>query len=149
MFRVFFPSRSLFALTRLYGKDDRGAERNAYTLFKHVSRGSALQAFGYEYRTETTDRCTGPGTSISMGNAGGSRLSESATGSGSKDHLPIEGNVLYLYADANYALTPVQEILCRAALTKTLIDSGYRVSGSIYCASRLITDAATRWECSL
>ena len=31
----------------------------------------------------------------------------------------IEGNVLYLYADANYALmNSVQEILCRAALTK-------------------------------
>lgn len=54
-----------------------------------------------------------------------------------------EENVLYLYADANYALmNQVREILCRAALTKTLT----QVEGidylSIYCADQPITDAA-------
>jgi len=54
-----------------------------------------------------------------------------------------EENVLYLYADANYALmNSVKEILCRAALTKTLT----QVEGidylSIYCAEQPIVDGA-------
>lgn len=55
----------------------------------------------------------------------------------------IEGNVLYLYADANYALmNSVQEILCRAALTKTLTQIPDIEYLSIYCAEQPITDAA-------
>ena len=55
----------------------------------------------------------------------------------------VEENVLYLYADANYALMgAVEEILCRAALVKTLTQIPGIDYLSIYCAEQPITDAA-------
>ena len=55
----------------------------------------------------------------------------------------IEENVLYLFVDANYALMDsVREILCRAALTKTLTQIPDIEYLSIYCAEQPITDAA-------
>ena len=52
-----------------------------------------------------------------------------------------EENVLYLYADANYALMDsVREILCRAALTKTLTQIEGIDYISIYCAEQPIVD---------
>ena len=54
----------------------------------------------------------------------------------------LEKNVLHLYADANYALMkPVQEILCRAALTKTLTQIPGIDYLTIYCAEQPIIDA--------
>lgn len=53
----------------------------------------------------------------------------------------IEKNVLHLYADANYALmNSVQEILCRAALTKTLTQIPGIDYLAIYCAEQPIVD---------
>lgn len=53
----------------------------------------------------------------------------------------LEENVLHLYADANYALmNSVQEILCRAALTKTLTQIPGIDYLTIYCAEQPIVD---------
>ena len=54
-----------------------------------------------------------------------------------------ENNVLYLYTDANYAMMgAVREILCRAALTKTMTQiPGVDYLG-IYCAEQPIVDAS-------
>ena len=55
----------------------------------------------------------------------------------------LEKNVLHLYADANYALmNSVREILCRAALTKTLTQIPGIDYLTIYCAEQPIVDAA-------
>ena len=55
----------------------------------------------------------------------------------------FESNVLHLYADANYALmNSVQEILCRAALTKTLTQIPGVDYLTIYCAEQPIVDAS-------
>ncbi len=55
----------------------------------------------------------------------------------------VEANVLHLYADANYALMDsVKEILCRAALTKTLTQIPGIDYLMIYCAEQPIVDAA-------
>lgn len=59
----------------------------------------------------------------------------------------IEENVLYLFVDANYALMDsVREILCRAALTKTLTQIQGIDYLSIYCAEQPIVDG-TRKSC--
>ncbi len=55
----------------------------------------------------------------------------------------VEENVLHLYADANYALMDsVKEILCRAALTKTLTQIPGIDYLTIYCAEQPIMDGA-------
>jgi len=55
----------------------------------------------------------------------------------------VEANVLHLYADANYALMDsVREILCRAALTKTLTQIPGIDYLIIYCAEQPIMDGA-------
>lgn len=55
----------------------------------------------------------------------------------------VEENVLHLYADANYALMDsVKEILCRAALTKTLTQIPGIDYLMIYCAEQPIMDDA-------
>ena len=55
----------------------------------------------------------------------------------------VEANVLHLYADANYALMDsVKEILCRAALTKTLTQIPAIDYLTIYCAEQPIMDGA-------
>lgn len=60
-----------------------------------------------------------------------------------KMNFRIEENVLHLYADANYALmNAVQEILCRAALTKTLTQIEGIDYLTIYCGDQPITDGA-------
>lgn len=60
-----------------------------------------------------------------------------------KMNYRLEENVLHLYMDANYALmNSVQEILCRAALTKTLTQIEGVDYLTIYCGDQPITDGA-------
>lgn len=55
----------------------------------------------------------------------------------------LEENVLHLYVDASYALmNSVQEILCRAALTKTLTQIPGIEYLVIYCGDQPIVDSA-------
>lgn len=55
----------------------------------------------------------------------------------------LESNVLYLYVDDSYAMMDsVREILCRAALVKTLTQIEGIDYLSIYCAEQPISDAA-------
>ncbi len=115
---------------------------NAYTIY--YLNTSGIQLVGSEYRTETTDLDALVRELLDkMGNVPADLDCQSAAGADRKDHLPDRGNVLYLYADANYALmNSVQEILCRAALTKTLTQIPDIEYLSIYCAEQPITDAA-------
>lgn len=55
----------------------------------------------------------------------------------------LEENILHLYVDASYALmNSVQEILCRAALTKTLTQIPGIEYLVIYCGDQPIVDSA-------
>ncbi len=144
MIRVFFLLFALlFALSGCTGKDDCGAERKCLydLLFKHV-RDPAR-------RKRVPDGDDGPDALVrelldKMGNVPADLDCQRALPERiEKITYRIEGNVLYLYADANYALmNSVQEILCRAALTKdTDPDSGYRVS------EHLLRGAADHGRC--
>ena len=127
MFRVFVLLFAvLFALSGCTGKTTVEQSGNAYTIY--YLNTSGIQLVGSEYRTETTDL---------------DALVRELLDKMEKITYRIEGNVLYLYADANYALmNSVQEILCRAALTKTLTQIPDIEYLSIYCAEQPITDAA-------
>lgn len=55
----------------------------------------------------------------------------------------LDANVLHVYADANYVLmNAIEEIFCRAALTKTLTQIPGIDYVTIYCAEQPIVDAA-------
>ena len=144
MFRVFFLLFAvLFALSGCTGKTTVEQSGNAYTIY--YLNTSGIQLVGSEYRTETTDLDALVRELLDkMGNVPADLDCQRALPERiEKITYRIEGNVLYLYADANYALmNSVQEILCRAALTKTLTQIPDIEYLSIYCAEQPITDAA-------
>ena len=114
---------------------------NAYTIY--YLNTSGIQLVGSEYRTETTDLDALVRELLDkMGNVPADLDCQRALPERiEKITYRIEGNVLYLYADANYALmNSVQEILCRAALTKTLTQIQGIDYLSIYCAEQPIVD---------
>ena len=144
MFRVFFLLFAvLFALSGCTGKTTVEQSGNAYTIY--YLNTSGIQLVGSEDRTETTDLDALVRELLDkMGNVPADLDCQRALPERiEKITYRIEGNVLYLYADANYALmNSVQEILCRAALTKTLTQIPDIEYLSIYCAEQPITDAA-------
>ena len=144
MFRVFFLLFAvLFALSGCTGKTTVEQSGNAYTIY--YLNASGIQLVGSEYRTETADTDALVRELLDkMGNVPADLDCQRALPERiEKITYRIEGNVLYLYADANYALmNSVQEILCRAALTKTLTQIPGIEYLSIYCAEQPITDAA-------
>ena len=144
MFRVFFLLFAvLFALSGCTGKTTVEQSGNAYTIY--YLNTSGIQLVGSEYRTETTDLDALVRELLDkMGNVPADLDCQRALPERiEKITYRIEGNVLYLYADANYSLmNSVQEILCRAALTKTLTQIPDIEYLSIYCAEQPITDAA-------
>ena len=133
----------LFALSGCTGEKAVEQSGNAYTIY--YLNTSGIQLVGSEYRTETTDLDALVRELLDkMGNVPADLDCQRALPERiEKITYRIEGNVLYLYADANYALmNSVQEILCRAALTKTLTQIPDIEYLSIYCAEQPITDAA-------
>lgn len=140
---VFFPALFCLLCTGCGKKEETLTDGPQYTVYYLNSSGTQLVGNGYDAVGTDTE----------------SLIQELLTRMGSvpaeldcQSVLPEqvekitfrqEENVLYLYADANYALmNSVQEILCRAALTKTLT----QVEGidylSIYCAEQPIVDGA-------
>ena len=133
----------LFALSGCTGEKAVEQSGNAYTIY--YLNASGIQLVGSEYRTETADTDALVRELLDkMGNVPADLDCQRALPERiEKITYRIEGNVLYLYADANYALmNSVQEILCRAALTKTLTQIPDIEYLSIYCAEQPITDAA-------
>ena len=130
----------LFGCGQREQKEEQG---EAYTIYYLNAAGNQLS--GAEYRTGTTEQETLIQELLAQMTAVPSNLDclSAIPERVEKITYRVEENVLYLYADSNYALMDtVQEILCRAALTKTLT----QVSGidylSIYCAEQPIVDAA-------
>lgn len=130
----------LFGCGQSVQEEEQG---EAYTIYYLNAAGNQLS--GAEYRTGTTEQEALIQELLSQMTAVPSNLDclSAIPDRVEKITYRVEENVLYLYADANYALMDaVQEILCRAALTKTLT----QVSGidylSIYCAEQPIVDAA-------
>ena len=139
----------LFALSGCTGEKAVEQSGNAYTIYylntSLIPDGRRKFRTGSEYRTETADTDALVRELLDkMGNVPADLDCQRALPERiEKITYRIEGNVLYLYADANYALmNSVQEILCRAALTKTLTQIPGIEYLSIYCAEQPITDAA-------
>ncbi len=136
----------LFCCALLLGCAKGGQEvetGTAYTIFYLNAAGNQLS--GTEYRTETAGQdeliqeLLGCMTQVPPDLDCLSAIPERIE----KITYRVEENVLYLYADANYALMgAVEEILCRAALVKTLTQIPGIDYLSIYCAEQPITDAA-------
>lgn len=115
----------------------------AYNIYYLNAAGSQLM--GNEYRTETENKEELVGELLE-------RMKHVPTNLECQSVIPeriekityrVEENVLYLYADANYALmNAVQEILCRAALTKTLTQIPDIDYLTIFCAEQPIVDKA-------
>lgn len=114
----------------------------AYTVFYLNAAGNQL--VGSDYHTETADADALVRELLAqMGSVPSSLDCQSVLPDRvEKITYRQENNVLYLYADANYAMmNAVREILCRAALTKTLTQIEGIDYLSIYCAEQPIVDA--------
>lgn len=123
------------------GKTEAETEGDAYTVFYLNAAGNQL--VGSEYRTETKENEALVRELLAQMNSVPSSLDCQTVLPERVEKITYrqERNVLYLYADSNYALmNSVREILCRAALTKTLTQIEGIDYLSIYCAEQPIVD---------
>lgn len=131
-------SSFLFGCSR---KMEAETEGDAYTVFYLNAAGNQL--VGSEYRTETKENEALVRELLAQMNSVPSSLDCQAVLPERVEKITYrqERNVLYLYADSNYALmNSVREVLCRAALTKTLTQIEGIDYLSIYCAEQPIVD---------
>ena len=114
-----------------------------YTIYYLNAAGNQL--VGSEYETAATDKEVLVQEFLSQLNTVPAELDCQTAMPSQVEKMTyrIENQVLHLYADANYALmNSVREILCRAALTKTLTQIEGIEYLTIYCADQPITDGA-------
>lgn len=126
---------------------DRGekiaGDNSGYIVYYLNAAGNQL--VGSEYETETTDKEALVQEFLSQLNTVPAELDCQTAMPSQVEKMTyrIENQVLHLYADANYMLmNSVREILCRAALTKTLTQIEGIDYLTIYCADQPITDGA-------
>lgn len=139
----FLLSLSVLLCVGCEKKAAQSEENSGYVIY--YLNGAGNQLVGREYETDTEDK---EGlvqeflTSLNRVPAdleGQSAIPDQVE----KVTFRLESNVLHLYADANYALmNSVREILCRAALTKTLTQIPGIDYLMIYCAEQPISDAS-------
>ncbi len=148
-------NRRLYAVTALLaagilallsgcsGRQESAGSGDGYTVYYLNSAGNQLTGNPYETETEDAEalvqelleRMVNVPADLDCQSVIPARIE--------KIRYRIESNVLYLYMDDNYAMMDaVREILCRAALTKTLTQVPGIDYLSIYCAEQPITDAA-------
>ena len=124
-------------------KSGQTGEESGYTIYYLNAAGNQL--VGNPYEPQTTEQETLVQELMAALNTVPADLEcQSAMPSQvEKMSFRVEANVLHLYADANYALMDsVREILCRAALTKTLTQIPGIDYLTIYCAEQPIMDGA-------
>ena len=126
---------------------DRGekisGDNSGYTVYYLNAAGNQL--VGSEYETGTTDKEALVQEFLSQLNTVPAELDCQTAMPSQVEKMTyrIENQVLHLYADAHYMLmNSVREILCRAALTKTLTQIEGIEYLTIYCADQPITDGA-------
>ena len=126
------------------GKENMiGSNADGYVVYYLNAVGNQL--VGSEYQTSTTDKEALVQEFLTKLNTVPGELDcqTAMPGQVEKMNYRLEENVLHLYVDSNYALmNSVQEILCRAALTKTLTQIEGIDYLTIYCGDQPITDGA-------
>lgn len=136
-------SAALFLLSGCGTWSKNEGEGDGYTIYYLNASGNQL--VGSVYQTDTTEKEELVQELLLRLNTVPADLDcqSAMPGRVEKMTFRIEGRVLHLYADANYAMmNAVQEILCRAALTKTLTQIEEIDYLTIYCGDQPITDAA-------
>ena len=114
-----------------------------YTIYYLNSAGNKLIGNGYETGTEKLEELVQEFLARLGAVPSDLDCQTAMPGQMEKVTFRLEENVLHLYVDASYALmNSVQEILCRAALTKTLTQIPGIEYLVIYCGDQPIVDSA-------
>lgn len=114
-----------------------------YTVFYLNAAGNQLVGNAYETDKTETDQLVGELLAQLLTVPGELDCQSAIPARVEKITYRQEANVLYVYADENYAMMgAVQEILCRAALVKTLTQIPGIDYLNIYCGDQPIVDAS-------